>query len=167
MKLKILTIFFTLLLIILIVSGCAAPKCPDLDEAAPDFTLKNYEGQNINLSDFKGKTIILNFWATWCGPCRLEMPFFQELYEKRSDDGLIILAVDVMEDASKVEKFVSDLKITFPVLLDTKANVSEQYCLPQALPATLFIDKEGIIRAGKVGAFLNEQEIVDILDSIQ
>jgi len=166
MRLKLFLIISALVSIILIIAGCAAPKCPDLNEAAPDFTLENPEGQEISLSDFKGKTIILNFWATWCGPCQLEMPFFQAIYEERADDGLIVMAVDVMENASSVGRFVSDMELTFPVLLDTNAKVARQYCLPQALPATLFIDEEGIIRAGKVGAFIDQQEIEDILDSI-
>ena len=94
------------------------------------------------------------------------MPFFQALYEQRSADGLVILAIDVMENASTVDQFVSNMELTFPVLLDTNSKVARQYCLPQSLPATLLIDKEGIIRIGKVGAFLNQQEIEDMLDSL-
>lgn len=166
MKLKLLLILSAILSTILIITGCTTPKCPDLNDVAPDFTLKTPEGQNMSLSDFRGKTVILNFWATWCGPCKLEMPFFQAVYEQRSADGLVVIAVDVMEDASTVGQFVSNMKLTFPVLLDIKSEVAQQFCLPQALPATLFIDKEGIVRAGKVGAFLNQQQIEDMLDSM-
>jgi peroxiredoxin len=151
--------------IALILISCA-PPCPDLGKSAPDFTLQTIDGKNVRLSDFKGKTVILNFWATWCGPCQYETPFFQAIHNERASKGVVVLGIDIKESSATVKKF-TDLKgITFPILLDTEVKVAQQYCIPNVLPVTLFINPEGIIKARKVGAFRSQSEIVSILDSL-
>jgi peroxiredoxin len=165
MKRKILIIMAIVISIALIVVSCAQP-CPDMGKSAPEFTLQTTNGENVNLSDFRGNKVILNFWATWCGPCQLETPFFQEIYNEQADKGVVILAIDIKESASTVRNFANSKAITFPILLDTEAKVAQKYCIPNVLPVTLFINTEGIIKARKVGAFQSKSEIESILDSL-
>ena len=165
MRLKTPIVLTFIISLILITTGCA-PACPDLGKSAPDFTLQNIEGKNVSLSDFKGKTVILNFWATWCGPCQHETPFFQAIHNERADKGVVILAIDIKENPSTVKNFVSNKGVSFPILLDTEAKVAQKYCLPGALPITIFVNAEGIIKARKVGAFRDLAELESMLDSL-
>jgi peroxiredoxin len=165
MKLKLLTILTTMVFAALITTGCA-PPCPNIDSEAPDFTLENVHGESISLSDFKGKIVMVNFWATWCGPCLAEIPHFQAIYDERAGTDLVFLAIDIQESASTVQNFVESNAVTFPVLLDSQADVAKLYCLPAALPQTLFINHEGIIKDRKLGAFQSQEEIEIILDSL-
>ena len=166
MKQKLLIIVFTILVsLILITSGCTA-SCPEMGKDAPDFTLQTTDGGSVNLSDFRGKVVILNFWATWCGPCEFETPFFQAIHDEQADKGVVVLAIDVKESGSTVRNFANSKGMTYQILLDTNAKVAQQYCIPNVLPVTLFIDAEGVIKASKVGAFQNEAEIESILDSM-
>jgi peroxiredoxin len=165
MKRKISIVMAIIISLALILISCA-PPCPDLGKSAPDFTLQTTDGKNTSLSDFKGKTVILNFWATWCGPCQSETPFFQAVYNERASKGVAILAIDIKESAATVKNCPYIKGITFPILLDTEVKVAQQYCIPNVLPVTLFINAEGIIKARKVGAFRSQSEIVSILDSL-
>ena len=165
MKLKLTILLAITISTTLIISGCST-SCPEIGNKAPDFTLPTVEGENLSLNEFEGNIIMLNFWATWCGPCKAEMPHFQDVYNDRSNQGLVLLSIDIGENVSTVKTFVDNEGLTFPVLLDSQAKVAEQYCLPQALPQTLFIDKEGIIRARKIGAFRDKSEIESLLDSL-
>ena len=165
MKQKVFIILAIVISIALTIVSCS-PPCPDMGQNAPDFTLQTTDGENVNLSDFQGKTVILNFWATWCGPCQLETPFFQAIHNEHADKGVVILAVDIKESASKVRNFANSKAITFPILLDTEAKVARQYCIPNVLPYTLFINSEGIIKARKAGAFQSKAEIESILNSL-
>lgn len=113
-------------------------------EFAADFTLKNLEGEEVSLSDYRGKYVFLNFWATWCVYCDLEMPDFQEFYEANED--LVILAVNYKEDLKTVKDYIEDGGYTFPVVLDTDGAINEMYYVT-AYPTTFFIDKEGILLA--------------------
>jgi peroxiredoxin len=146
-------------------AGCKTP-CPDIGSDAPNFTLKNLDGASVSLQDFRGSPILMNFWATWCGPCVAEMPHLQEVYSERSSDGLVLLSIDIGETSAQVEGFIKQSGFTFPVLLDTQADVAELYCLPQVLPQTLLIDSEGVIKDRKVGAFRDKNEIYSLLDSL-
>lgn len=165
MKLKLSIIVIILTSLALIVTGCA-PSCPEMGSKAPDFTLETPDGRSLSLSDFRGKTVLLNFWATWCIPCLQEMPHFQAIYNERSNEGVAILAIDLQESASTVKSFVASHGFTFHVLLDKQAEVAEKYCLPSAIPVTLFINTEGIIKARKIGSFQNQGEIESMLDSL-
>jgi len=155
----------------ILVAGCSTPAdAPESETAkkgklAPGFQLADINGKTVSLDDFRGKPVLLNFWASWCGPCRSEMPYIQELYEEQSETGVAILAIDVGEDLAEVEEFIRDYSLTFPVLLDMTGTVAEKYNI-RAIPTTYFIDSDGIIRDMKIGAFSSVAEIRDILSKI-
>jgi len=148
----------------LILAGCSSgtevAQGPQVDKLAPDFQLQTLDGQAVSLGDFRGNPVLLNFWATWCGPCRFEMPFIQEIFEKKewSDTGLVILAIDIGESPSEVKEFMENYDLSFAVLLDTNQDVALEYNI-RAIPTTFFIDKDGIIQDIKVGAFSGKTEI--------
>ena len=127
---------------------------------APDFTLPTLDGDEITLSDLRGRPVLINFWATWCPPCRFEMPAMQRVYEQYKDQGFVILAVNYRESADQVKPFVEELGLTFPVLLDETGNVATQYRVI-GLPSSYFVDKEGRVQTVQVGAmteaFMEEQ----------
>jgi len=119
--------------------------------ASVDFDLENTRGETVSLSSLKGKVVFLNFWATWCGPCREEMPSMQRLYEAYADKGLEILAVNLMEDSRSVERFARDFGLTFPMLLDTQGRVGSTYGA-RAIPTTYLIDREGYVIGAMAGS---------------
>ena len=149
---------------VLLITSCSSPA-PQVGKQAPDFQLPNLEGRSISLSDFQGKPILLNFWATWCGPCRHEMPFIQAIFEEQSNNGLVMLAIDIGEPAPAVNNFLQSNNFSFPVLLDTDRDVAQDYNI-RAIPTTFFIDKDGIIQDIKIGAFSNMIELKKSLDKI-
>ncbi len=122
-----------------------------IDQPAPDFALTDLDGETVMLSDFRGKTVVLNFWASWCPPCREEMPEFQELWDERGEHGaddLVMIALDflVQDTMADARKFIEGNGFTFPVLFDTADGaVAERYRV-RGLPATFFIDREGVVR---------------------
>lgn len=116
---------------------------------APDFELKTLDGKSVKLSDLKGKKVILNFWATWCPPCKAEMPEMQKYHEEINDE-VIILAVNI-DPQLDVQKFVDEMGITFTIPLDEEDLVSTDYQVI-SIPTTYFIDTKGIIQAKHVGA---------------
>lgn len=118
---------------------------------APDFTLTDVEGNEVTLSELKGKKVFLNFWASWCPPCKAEMPDIEKLYQETKDSDLVILAVNLGEDKDLVSSFLTKNKYNFPVLLDLKQSVGADYQI-RSIPTSYFIDKEGYVRAGKIGA---------------
>ena len=111
-------------------------------EPAPDFTLKSKESGNIRLSEQRGNIVLLNFWASWCGPCRAELPKMEELYQAYQDMGFEILAVNVDDKASKADVLLDDIEVTFPVLYDTSGEVSQLYDV-NTMPTTVIIDRDG------------------------
>jgi len=148
-----------------------APKEPPLTvgtktgNLAPDFQFQNAGGQTVSLNDMRGSPVVLNFWATWCGPCVYEMPLIQQMYEDYSEEGLVVLAINSGESPAKVEQFLKGRGLSFPVLLDIGQKITARYRI-QYYPTTFFIDKDGIIRYVKPGAFLNMQQIEGSLDKI-
>ena len=116
-----------------------------------NFTLPLLNGTSVSLSDYKGKYVILNFWATWCPPCRAEMPSMETLYRRFNSQGLEILAVDVGENTNTVQQFIQNNNYTFPILLDRNNRVSGIYGIT-ALPTSYIIDREGKIIAKVVGS---------------
>lgn len=119
----------------------------DLDEPAPDFTLKSNQGNNVRLDDLKGEVVMINFWATWCGPCLQEMPLLDELYQKYESAGFTLLGVNVEDagDKTKVDQMMQELGVSFPVLYDVDSIASELYSV-DAMPSTVFVDREGNFR---------------------
>jgi cytochrome c biogenesis protein CcmG/thiol:disulfide interchange protein DsbE len=135
--------------------GAAAPTAsvsadttpaPLPDRPAPDFTLSALDGTSVTLSTIKGKVALINVWATWCPPCRAEMPTIQATYGQYRDQGFIVLAVNLQEDQRTVAAFMGEYQLTFPALLDLDGAVSQVY-RAYALPSSFFVDRKGIIRA--------------------
>jgi thiol-disulfide isomerase/thioredoxin len=136
------------------IRGAGGNNDASLDVAgkpAPDFTLQSLEGKNIQLSGYKGQAVLLNFWATWCGPCKIEMPWFIELQKEYGPQGLQIVGV-AMDDASQedIAKFVKEMGVNYPILIG-KEDVGNQYGGVNVLPTTFFIDRDGKIVAREFG----------------
>ena len=112
---------------------------------APDFVLKSSAGENLRLSEHRGDVVMINFWATWCGPCRQEMPLLDELYSRYQRVGFSLLGVNIDDNSSKAMDMVSELGVSFPVLFDSRKEVSKLYEV-DAMPVTVIIDREGTIR---------------------
>ncbi len=126
---------------------------------APDFTLKNLEGQEISLKQLRGKVILLNFWATWCGPCRVEKPTLEKLYHEFKDKGLVILAIslDQGDSLQTVRSYYKQYGYSYGALLDPEQEVAQMYAV-RGIPATYLIDREGYIVGGVIGAKLWDKE---------
>lgn len=123
-------------------------------DQAPDFTLKTLDGESMKLSDFRGKKVIVNFWATWCPPCREEMPELQSYYKKHQDEDITVLGVDLTsteQNKSDVAPFVEKVGTTFPIVLDEKGDVAATYEVT-GYPTSYFIDEQGVIQYKLVGA---------------
>ncbi|MEX2303079.1 MAG: TlpA disulfide reductase family protein [Bryobacterales bacterium] len=119
---------------------------------APEFTLKDGDGNDVSLADFRGKVVLLNFWATWCGPCKIEMPWFVEFQRKYKDQGFSVVAISLDEEGwDVVRPFTEELKLNFPVLLGDDELAERFPNGIQALPTTFIIDKEGRIFSEHMG----------------
>jgi len=112
---------------------------------APDFALKSASGTNIRLSEYRGDVVMLNFWATWCGPCRQEMPLLNELFGRYQRVGFSLLGVNIDDEPMRATAMAEDLGIGFPVLFDTEKKVSRLYEV-EAMPATVLVDRFGVVR---------------------
>ncbi|MCC6585406.1 MAG: TlpA family protein disulfide reductase [Bryobacterales bacterium] len=129
----------------------AAVKAEKDRKKAPDFELKDSMGRSVKLSDYKGKVVLLNFWATWCGPCKLEIPWFVEFEQKFKDKGFAVLGVSMDEDGWDVVKpYLQRAQVNYRVLLGTD-SVAQMYGGVDSLPTSFLIDKEGRIAAVHVG----------------
>jgi len=137
-----------------------SPAVPEIDSPAPDFSLKTISGDTATLSDYAGRVVLINYWATWCLPCRAEMPLLQQYAERYGDD-LVVLAINNGEPADEVEAFIRELDLTLPVLLDPEETVTQLYRI-RGFPTTLFIDRDGKIRYQHIG-ILNEGQLVSYL----
>jgi len=134
---------------------------------APDFTLELLGGGQVTLSDLRGKAVVINLWASWCPPCRAEMPAIQRVYESSSGRGLEVLAVNTTyQDSERAAlEFTQELGLTFPVPLDRSGTVSRSYQL-RALPSTFFVDRDGIIRKVIIGGPMSEVTIQTAVEEI-
>ena len=135
----------------------ASASAPSVGFLAPDFTLDALGGDPATLSDYRGQAVILNLWASWCGPCRAEMPAMQTVFERYKQQGFTILAVNAtnQDSLASAQAFVEELGVTYPVLLDRDGAVSAQYNL-RALPTTYFIAPDGRIREVVIGGPMAE-----------
>ncbi len=135
-------------------SGSAAPQA---GFSAPDFTLKTPDGETYTLSDFRGQAVLVNLWATWCPPCRAEMPAIEKMYQEYKDQGFIVLAIDMtyQDDPFAVVPFTKEYGLTFPILLDETGDVASAYQL-RSLPSSYFINRAGIIQEVIIGGPMSE-----------
>jgi peroxiredoxin len=122
----------------------------EVGNLAPDFSADAVAGDTIRLSALRGQVVILNFWATWCGPCVIEMPVLQRTYQQRESDGVVVLAINNRETATQIAPFRERFGLTFPILLDQNGAIQNQYAVTQ-YPSSLILDKEGVIVARHLG----------------
>ena len=141
MKIKNLT--FALLLTAFAATSLASSGLEG--RTAPDFALKSSTGENLRLSEYRGDVVMINFWATWCGPCRQEMPLLDELYTRYQRVGFNLLGVNIDDDSRRAMQMIEELGVNFPVLFDAKKEVSKLYEV-DAMPVTVLVDREGNVR---------------------
>lgn len=134
-----------------------APSVPFPGFLAPDFSTRNMQGEQVKLADLRGQPVVLNFWASWCAPCRAEMPTLQRLHEEYQDAGLQILAMNSTSSDSlpQVENFIAEHDLDLTALLDSDGTIAKLYQV-SALPTTFFIDAGGAIQSVEVGGPLSE-----------
>jgi len=130
---------------------------PQAGFLAPDFTLETLEGESITLSDLRGQVVLVNFWATWCPPCKAEMPAFEQAYQDYADQGFVLLAVNAIQQdsISAIEDFYAAYGLTFPIVLDTDSDVSRAYQV-RSLPTSFFVGKDGVISEVVIGGPMAE-----------
>ena len=114
-------------------------------QLAPDFALKSSTGENLRLSEYRGNVVMINFWATWCGPCRQEMPLLDELYVRYERVGFSLLGVNIDDDSRRAMQMIEELGVSFPVLFDARKEVSRLYEV-EAMPVTVLVDRAGNVR---------------------
>lgn len=157
------------LLLLLALSACQLKndKHPEKGKSAADFTIHDLEGKTVMLSQFKGKVVMLNFWATWCPPCREEMPSMEALYRKfNKNPDFIMLAVSIDNDAETVREFVKKNNYTLPVFHDANKNAGSRYGIT-GVPDTFLIDRNGIIREKVIGPFdWMDPKVVSFIDGL-
>ena len=118
---------------------------------SPSFELPTLSGGKLKLTDYRGKVVFINFWATWCGTCKIEMPSMEKLYQRFKNHGLEMLTISVDKDQTLIRPFMDEYKLTFPVLLDPKSNVAKQKYKTTGVPETFIVDQRGVIRYKAIG----------------
>ncbi len=144
MKLNFIRIFSSIFLLSIYLLASTA-MAEEISGPAPNFTLKSRSGENLKLSEYRGEVVMINFWASWCGPCRQEMPLLEQLYTRYSPLGFTILGINVEEDSKLAEKLLEEIPVNFPILFDTENAVSEKYNVV-AMPSTIMVDRDGNMR---------------------
>ena len=117
----------------------------EIEGSAPDFTLKSDSGENLRLSEYRGQVVMINFWASWCGPCRQEMPLLEDIHQRYEKLGFTVFGVNVDDDPTKAQKILKDIPVTFPVLFDSDNQVSALFDI-DAMPTTILVDRDGNMR---------------------
>jgi peroxiredoxin len=144
--------------------GVQAAAAPVVGAPAPEFTLADLDGETHTLAGLRGHAVLLNFWATWCYPCREEMPLLDAVQARHAEAGLVVLGIDADESAELVADFRDELDVTFPLLLDPGGEVQQLYRI-RGYPTTLFVDSEGVIRAHHIG-ILGESRLERYLETV-
>jgi peroxiredoxin len=156
----------------LAITGCqnysstvkAAVKAEKERKPAPDFALKDSNGKTVKLSDYRGKVVLLNFWATWCGPCKIEIPWFMDFEQTYKDKDFAVLGISLDEDGwDAVKPYIAEKKINYRVVIGTD-QVAQLYGDVDSLPTTFMIDREGRVAAAHVGLVSKSDYLHDILD---
>jgi len=129
---------------------------------APDFTLPSFEGEPVTLSDLWGRVVVLNFWASWCPPCRQEMPAFQRVWDAYRDKGVLFLGINIQDDEAEARAFLREFGITYPNLLDPPGRVATLYGAV-GIPSTFVIAQDGTLRRHRVGA-LKEKALIGMIE---
>ena len=145
--------------------GGELPPAPEIGHPAPDFTLIDLDGNTVNLRSLQGKVVFINFWASWCPPCRAEMPEIEAVYQKYKDKGVVVLGIDMLEPEGWVRQYVRKGGFSWTFVVDTTGEVAAAYSIT-AIPTSFFIDREGVIRAKSIGAMTMrtmEAELRDVL----
>ncbi len=143
-------VIFSIIIAVASLTLSSTASAVKVKQVAPDFTLASNKGGNVRLKDLRGKVVMINFWATWCAPCRKELPLLNDLYNKYKSKGFVLLGVNIDDKSAPAKKMIKELKINFPVLFDNNQSTSESYDL-QAMPSTFILDKNGIIRFSHYG----------------
>jgi peroxiredoxin len=147
-------------------SGCTKKSPPEVGKVLPKFTLSDLKGDKITVpDDFAGKVLVVRFWVDWCKSCAIEMPIMDETYSKYKDRGLVVIAVNVGQTKNVAEAFVTKLKLSYPVVLDTDSAITNKFGV-KAVPFTFIVDRKGIIRKrilGEAGKETIEKIIQDLL----
>jgi peroxiredoxin len=141
-------------------------RVPTVGSQAEDFRLTDLDGKSQSLSQYRGKIVLVNFWATWCKPCTTEMPAMQTAYEKLREKNFVVLAINELEDDAKVREHIKQYGHTFPVLMDHDNKVANQFGV-FGLPVSVFIDEEGRVQEYIKGGLLTEQKIQMVVDRLQ
>ncbi|MEP6600245.1 MAG: TlpA disulfide reductase family protein [Nitrospirota bacterium] len=139
-----------------------AARPPLVGSPAPEIILKDLQGRDVRLSDLRGKVVLVNFWATWCKPCKEEMPAMQASYDKLRDKGFVVLAVNELEDTARVAEHIRTHGHTFEVVMDHNNQVANMYGVV-GLPASFLIDPQGIVRERISGSLLTESRIEEMV----
>lgn len=150
------------------ITGCSSAvvsAAPEAGKPAPDFEYPDAQGKTVSLNDLKGKVVVINFWATWCGPCRQEMPLIDALANNDDNEelGIVLLSINVGESRDAVLEYMETYGYSFDVILDSNNVISSKYNI-RYIPTTFFIGRDGVINSVKTGAFLNQSELVKMLD---
>lgn len=161
----VLTVSLTLLISSSLVWGMGS-RVPVVGTTVEDFQLTDLAGKQQSLSQYRGKVVLVNFWATWCKPCTTEMPAMQAMYDKLRAKDFVVLAINELEDEAKVREHIKQHGHTFPVLLDRDNKVANQFGV-FGLPVSVFIDEKGVVQEYIKGGLLTEQVILDTVARIQ
>ena len=150
--------------LLIVLSGLLgmAARPPLVGSPAPEIVLKDLQGRDVKLSDLRGKVVLVNFWATWCKPCKEEMPAMQASYDKLRDKGFFVLAVNELEDTARVAEHIRTHGHTFEVVMDHNNQVANVYGVV-GLPASFLIDPQGIVRERIAGSLLTESRIEEMV----
>jgi peroxiredoxin len=142
----------------------------DVGRAAPDFLLQTSDGGELRLSNLRGSPVLVNFWASWCGPCREEMPDIVRAYDARAGDGLVVVGIDLQENGEAVQSFADEYGMRFPIVIDRSGQVAEAWRIGgpvEGIPSSYFVDENGIVRArvfGPMNSETIEEELAKVME---